>query len=437
MVADNDSFPLEEEICPGYEDTAAEQSDSAEEIVEPRELTVSEKTALVDLRTLLEDAILSDALFESSNKIASDDAGNNPPHVHRRPDETRENISLWGVPLLPSKGHEETDTVLVKFLRATEFNASEALDMLRKTLKWRRDFRVEGILDEDLGGEFDSMSYINSTDKEGRPICYNMFGLFKDKGLFQKTLGTEEKRDAFVRWRVQCMEKGIRQLSFKKGGPASIIQIVDLNNSTAHGMKELRHATRKAVLLLQDNYPDVILRNIFINVPFRYYIHRAMFSCFLSQSTKTRCIFVRSRKVTETLLKYVAPENIPIQYGGLKRENEDEFLDNEAITEMTIKGGGSHTIEIPIAEAGVTAVWDITVVGWEATYKEEFIPDDDCSYTVLIQKEKKMEESVRNSFYINEPGKVVVTVDNRSFKKKKVLYRSKTKPTVTLYNLLK
>ncbi|KAG9445664.1 hypothetical protein H6P81_011792 [Aristolochia fimbriata] len=409
MVAVNDTFAVEEDNCTGYYD----DSGAEENITEPKELTPSEKKALSDLRTLLEEAILSNTLVDTS---------------------------LWGVPLLPSKGHEETDTVLVKFLRATEFSASEALDMLSKTLKWRREFRVEEILEEDLGEEFDSMSYINSTDKEGRPICYNMFGMyFKDKGRDQmhKAFGTVEKRDAFLRWRIQCMEKGIRQLSFKKGGPASIIQIIDLNNSTAHAMKELRHATRKAVLLLQENYPDVILRNIFINVPFRYYIHRAMFSCFWSQSTKTKCIFVRPRKVTETLLKYVAPENIPTQYGGLKRENDDEFSEYETVTEMTIKGGGTHTIEIPIPEAGVTAVWDMAVVGLEAVYKEEFIPDDDCSYKVLIQKEKKMEESVRNSFYINEPGKVVLTVDNRSFKKKKVLYRSKTKPTVPLYTFLK
>lgn len=75
-------------------------------------------------------------------------------------------------------------------------------------------------------------------------------------------------------------------------------------------------------------------------------------------------------------------------------------------------------------------VWDLTVVGLDVSYKEEFIPEDDCSYKILIQQEKKMKVSVRNSFYINEPGKVVLTVYNSSFKRKKFFYRYKIKPVV-------
>lgn len=78
----------------------------------------------------------------------------------------------------------------------------------------------------------------------------------------------------------------------------------------------------------------------------------------------------------------------------------------------------------------------MAVVGWDVQYKEEFIPDDECSYKVLIRSEKRVEESARNSFYISEPGKVVLTVTNRTIKKKKILYRWKSKPTVPLYNLL-
>ncbi|KAI3949435.1 hypothetical protein MKX01_000083, partial [Papaver californicum] len=46
-------------------------------------------------------------------------------------------ISLWGVPLLPSAGSEATDVILLK--------------MLKNTLQWRRDNKIDSILDEDLG----------------------------------------------------------------------------------------------------------------------------------------------------------------------------------------------------------------------------------------------------------------------------------------------
>lgn len=69
-------------------------------------------------------------------------------------------------------------------------------------------------------------------------------------------------------------------------------------------------------------------------------------------------------------------------------------------------------------------------MGWEVNYKEEFVPSDEASYTIIIQKSKKMssnEEPTRNTFRNNEPGKVVLTIQNWSSKKKRVLYRYKTK----------
>ena len=79
--------------------------------------------------------------------------------------------------------------------------------------------------------------------------------------------------------------------------------------------------------------------------------------------------------------------------------------------------------------------WDVAITGHDATYKEEFIPIDDCSYKVLLQKEKKMGEVVRNSFYIREPGNIVINIANGTFKKKKVFYRYNSKPCQPLYKL--
>jgi len=73
--------------------------------------------------------------------------------------------------------------------------------------------------------------------------------------------------------------------------------------------------------------------------------------------------------------------------------------------------------------------WDLSVLGWEVSYKEEFVPTDEGSYTVIVQKGKKMgsqEGPVRNSFRNNEAGKVFLTIENNSNKKKRVLYRYKT-----------
>lgn len=63
-------------------------------------------------------------------------------------------------------------------------------------------------------------------------------------------------------------------------------------------------------------------------------------------------------------------------------------------------------------------------------YTEEFVPADESSYTMIIQKGKKIcadEAPVRKTFKNNETGKIVLTVENCSGKKKKLFYRYKVK----------
>ena len=82
------------------------------------------------------------------------------------------------------------------------------------------------------------------------------------------------------------------------------------------------------------------------------------------------------------------------------------------------------------SQAGTTFIWDITVLGGDVNYKEEFVPADKCSYTIIVQKEKKLgsaEAPIRNIFRTNEAGKIVLTIENCTNKKKKVFYRHKVK----------
>ena len=76
-------------------------------------------------------------------------------------------------------------------------------------------------------------------------------------------------------------------------------------------------------------------------------------------------------------------------------------------------------------------VWELRVVGWDVTYGAEFVPSAEGHYTVIVQKARKIttadEPVISGSFKAGEAGKVVLTIDNQSSKKKKLLYRSKTK----------
>ncbi|XP_011003949.1 PREDICTED: patellin-1-like [Populus euphratica] len=154
-----------------------------------------------------------------------------------------------------------------------------------------------------------------------------------------------------------------------------------------------------------------------------------MISPFLTQRTKSKFVFAGPSKSAETLFKYIAPEEVPVQYGGLSRDGE--FTVADSVTDVTIKPTSKHTVEFPVSEACILA-WELRVLGWDVSYEAEFMPSAEDGYTVIVSKTRKVtstdEPVISDTFKIGEPGKVVLTIDNQTSKKKKLLYRSKTKP---------
>lgn len=170
-----------------------------------------------------------------------------------------EEVSIWGVPLLKD---DRSDVILLKFLRARDFKVKDAFTMLGNTIQWRKEFGIDALVDEDLGDDLEKVVFMHGYDREGHPVCYNVFGEFQNKELYQKTFLDEEKRTKFLRWRVQFLERSIRKLDFRPGGICTIFQVNDLKNSPGPAKKELRIATKQALQLLQDNYPEFVAKQV-------------------------------------------------------------------------------------------------------------------------------------------------------------------------------
>ena len=233
-----------------------------EELITPYvEMNRKKKKALLEFRCRVEDAILGNYLLGKPNQYLS------RAEILKQKEILRE-ITLWGVPLLPSKDDEGTDIVLLKFLRARDFKVHEAFQMLRRTLEWRKEYKTDGILEEKLCPDVGKVLCLNSRDREGRPLCYSAYGAFRDKEVYKRAFGSEEKCDDFLRWRIQYMEKGIKELEFKNGGVDSILQISDFKNSPWPLMKELRSVSKKAMVLFQENYPELIHKIVSVTFQF-------------------------------------------------------------------------------------------------------------------------------------------------------------------------
>ncbi|GFS38554.1 SEC14 cytosolic factor family protein [Actinidia rufa] len=328
--------------------------------------------------------------------------------------------SMWGIPLLGQD--EESDVILLKFLRARDFKVSDSIQMLTKCLVWRKHFEVDKIIEQDLGFEEleGVVAYMQGCDREKHPVCYNAYGVFKDRDMYERVLGDEEKLKKFLRWRVQVLERGIRLLQFKPGGVNSIIQVTDLKDMPK---RELIVASNQILSLFQDNYPEMVARKIFINVPWYFSVLYSMFSPFLTQRTKSKWVICKEGNVADTLYKYIRPENVPVQFGGLSRSSDLRNGPPKPASEFTVKGGEKVNIQIEGIEGGATITWDIVVGGWELDYSAEFVPIVEGSYTIVVEKPRRTaatEEAIHNSFTAKEAGKLVLSVDNTASRKRKV-----------------
>ncbi|KAL1219884.1 Patellin-3 [Cardamine amara subsp. amara] len=378
------------------------------------DLSNSEKKSLDELKNLVQDALDNHQFGEAET-----------------PEEEEVVVKIWGIPLLKD---DRSDVVLLKFLRARDFKVKDSLAMLKSTIKWRRDFKIDELVDEELVDDLDKVVFMHGHDREGHPVCYNVYGEFQNKELYKKTFSDEEKRKHFLRTRIQFLERSIRKLDFSSGGVSTIFQVNDMKNSPGLGKKELRSATKQAVELLQDNYPEFVFKQAFVNVPWWYLVFYTVIGPFMTPRSKSKLVFAGPSRSAETLFKYISPEQVPVQYGGLSVDpcdcNPDFSLDDLA-SEITVKPGTKQTVEIIIYEK-CELVWEIRVIGWEVSYKAEFVPEEKDAYTVVVQKPRKMRPSdepvLTHSFKVNELGKVLLTVDNPTSKKKKLVYRFNVKP---------
>ncbi|EXB99397.1 hypothetical protein L484_016373 [Morus notabilis] len=362
------------------------------------------------------------ALQDLKDKLMSSDTFSSPSEA-----------SIWGINLL--QNDERSDVVLLKFLRARDFRVADSFAMLTKCLVWRKEFKTDVVLEEELGfKELEGVvAYMHGYDREGHPVCYNAYGVFRDKDMYDRIFGDEEKLKKFLRWRVQVLERGINLLHFKPGGVNSLIQVTDLKDMPK---RELRVASNQILSLFQDNYPEMVARKIFINVPWYFSVLYSVFSPFLTQRTKSKFVISKEGNVAETLYKFIRPEDVPVQYGGLSRPSDLQNGPPKPASEFTVKGGEKVNIQIEGIEAGATITWDIVVGGWDLEYSAEFVPIAEGSYTIAVEKPRKMnpsEEAIHNSFTSREAGKMVLSVDNTASRRKKVAaYRYIVRKSTTI-----
>ncbi|PRP87865.1 hypothetical protein PROFUN_04339 [Planoprotostelium fungivorum] len=213
--------------------------------------------------------------------------------------------SLWGISLSSTSEDTRLPVLLIKFIRARR----QARAMLLNTLKWRASFKADTILTEEFPPEvFNGVGYIQGEDKEGRPVCYNMYG-----GLDPETVFGDLNR--FLRWRVQLMEKGIQLLDFDK--KTDMVQVHDYKGvSFFSSNSTTKNASSATIKIMQDNYPEFLATKFFINIPTWGAFLFKVFRPILSEATRKKFVVCSEGSVTQMMTERIDPSQLPDRYGG-------------------------------------------------------------------------------------------------------------------------
>lgn len=174
--------------------------------------------------------------------------------------------------------------ILLKFLVASEWDVAAATQKVVKTLNWRNHFQVlsaayEESYDADLEKLGVITDYAGNTDNF-RVVTWNLYANLKNpKKLFAKfgvgadedTAGatkTTKPGTMFLRWRVGLMERALSLVDFTNSDNNKIAQVHDYNNVSMFRMDPgMKAATKEIIAVFSDNYPELLSKKYFINVP--------------------------------------------------------------------------------------------------------------------------------------------------------------------------
>lgn len=276
--------------------------------------------------------------------------------------------------------------LLEKFLVANKQELEGATDQLRKTLIWRRDFNPlsAGFLEthtekmekqavitstpipdlelEDKVQEQEETKNIESdapeaqeetlptelstskelpaipreTESPGNQIMtWNLYNDLKNKSEDLPDF------DAFIRWRVGVMERGIALLDFTKPETSYMAQLHYYHNFSILRMDTIaKEATKASVTLFQTYYPEILNVQYLVNIPTVMQWVFSLFKHFVAKQT-----FEKFRVVSnsEDLAK-AAGNWVPKQYGG-----EEESL--EAFTVKDIKPANPELVVLYVPKS--------------------------------------------------------------------------------------
>ena len=324
--------------------------------------------------------------------------------------------SLWGTVLRVSgqTSHidsEKEDIILLKFLRARDFDVLQATEMLSQCIAWRIAEKIEKIYSERLPDFCQGHDeYDAGRDRFNRPILLTRFGDMDAKQVFGNV-------DTFVRYRVAVFERGIESiLPLEHGKPETLCCIQDFARLSVLSHSHMfKNCIEAIAAVLGNNYPEWNGISIYVNFPTALSILLGIAMMLLSEKTRSKVLILREGEYLK-LLEVIAPGQLYIEYGGFKeKENNYWRTDGEYRVINASSDIKFHVLEIPTGSHKIIvqarSLW--------GEMKVKIFCNSDKIYS------KKIEDPITTNFQIQGPAQISISWENTSYFNSKIaLFRA-------------
>lgn len=314
--------------------------------------------------------------------------------------------------------------ILLKFLVASEFKLETAEDRLKDTLNWRNTFRpLSAAYSEKFDEDLENMGVITDYpgNKDNFRVCtWNLYTNLKNpKKLFAKFgvgVDAEEAQlpgTMFLRWRVGIMERSLLLVDFTNPDNCKVAQVHDYNNVSMFRMDPgMKAATKEIIAIFGDNYPELLTKKYFVNVPLLMGWVFAFFKAtgLMSAETLKKFEMLNHGDLSGAFGK----ENLPKEYNGGTGNEKVPTIFALAVTNAPVPAYGAivmETIPVPVAkvtekveEAGVpdAEVPEET----EGPEKSTKVPEAQPTETTEVVPVLEPEPTVRVDAEADAPAKV-------------------------------
>jgi len=202
-----------------------------------------------------------------------------------------------------------------RYIRGMGGDMVEAERRWRETLKWRKEFRVDGLLQE-RHVTFDIIKknyphFVHKKCKEGYYCYYEIAGEIS----LSKIRSQGVTIDDVLRHYIYITEFIWKHLDLRED-EGKLFTVMDLKGISMSDLRgDVVTFLRKAANLISEHYPERSFKIVVINSPTWFNMIWKIISPILSPATRAK-VDVQGSKFQASLLKHINPEDLPVRFGG-------------------------------------------------------------------------------------------------------------------------